>query len=84
MCDEYTKVKEKPLSESQIYEYVTKQLAIGTDVPIVGRDTEKQELTDLINMGLDNGGHKGVIYVHGQPGTGKTKCVTEVCSYVVK
>ena len=24
MCDDYTKVKEKPLSESQIYEYATK------------------------------------------------------------
>lgn len=61
-----------------MYKAAMKNLALGTDLPIVGRIEEKDTIRSFIKQGLDNRSQKGVIYVSGPPGAGKTKCVTEI------
>ena len=64
-----------------MYEAAMRNLALSAEIPIVGRVLEKKLIHDYIENGVHQKGHSGVIYVNGFPGTGKSKCLTEICEY---
>ena len=54
MCEDYTPVKEKPLSEVELFKSAIKNLALSSEMPLVGRNSLKVEIKDHIEQGLNN------------------------------
>ncbi|KAI1946093.1 AAA ATPase [Ophidiomyces ophidiicola] len=55
----------------------------ATPARLVGRESERQELTKFINDSISSG-RGGCKYVSGPPGTGKSALVEEVCREIQK
>lgn len=67
-------VPEEPKNK---FQNARKTLNITETYNLPGREKELQELSDFLNSGLKEG-KSASMYISGQPGTGKTACLTKL------